>query len=57
VLPAALNSRVSDRPAVRAEIAYDPERSQLKIIAVSTPDVVSHLLRLIQLLIDQPPGA
>lgn len=56
VLPAALNSRVSDRPPVRAEIAYDPERRQLKIILVSTPDIVGHLLKLVELLIDQPPG-
>lgn len=56
VLPAALNARVSDRPPVRAEIAYDPERRSLKVILVSTPDVVGHLLKLIELLIDQPPG-
>lgn len=48
VMPAALNSRTSDRPPVRAEIVYDPQRSQLKIVLVSTVDVVADLLRLVE---------
>ena len=55
VLPAALNSGTSDRPPVRAEIAYDPERLQLKVILVSSPEVVGHLLKLVEFGLEQSP--
>lgn len=48
MIPGALNSRTSDRAPVRAEIAYDPGRRQLKIILVSDPEVVGQLLKLIE---------
>jgi excisionase family DNA binding protein len=56
VLPAVLNTRTGDRPPVRAEIVYDPDRSQLKIMLVSTPDVVGSMLKLVEMLLEQPPS-
>ncbi len=56
VLPAVLNTRTGDRPPIRAEIVYDPPRSQLKIVLVSTPDVVASLLKLVEALMEQPPA-
>jgi excisionase family DNA binding protein len=56
MIPGALNSRTSDRAPVRAEIAFDPERRQLKIILVSDPEVVGQLLKLIEFGLQQPFG-
>jgi excisionase family DNA binding protein len=52
-IPAALNTRVSDRPAVRAEIIHDPDRAHLKIVLVSSPEVVGGLLKLVQVLLER----
>ena len=56
MIPGALNSRTSDRAPVRAEIAYDPERRQVKIILVSDPEVVGQLLKLIEFGLEQRLG-
>ncbi len=48
-LPGALNAKASDdgRP-VRPEIIHDSERSELRIVVVTSPDVISRLMRLVQ---------
>lgn len=48
-LPGALNAKASgDGRPVRPEIIHDPERSELRIVLVTSPDVISRLMRLVQ---------
>lgn len=50
---AALNSRPSGGPPLRAEVIYEPERSHLKIIVVGSPGDVASLMSLINAWIGQ----
>ncbi len=52
-IPAALNAKDANRPPVRADIVYDPERAHLKIVLVSSPEAAGGLLKLVQFLLEQ----
>lgn len=47
-LPASLKARGDGEPAVRADVIYDPDQRQLKIIILATPADAGTLLKLVQ---------
>lgn len=53
MVPAALNTNSPDRPAMRADVIHDPERSHLKIILVGPPRETVYLMGLIQVWLEQ----
>jgi excisionase family DNA binding protein len=49
----ALNARRPGGPPLRADVAYDPERSHLKIIVVGPPGDTVNLMNLIRVWLEQ----
>jgi excisionase family DNA binding protein len=49
----ALNARTNRKPALRADVIYEPERSRLKVVIVGAPADAINLLGLIRMWIEQ----
>jgi len=52
-LPSALQSKPRDRPPLRADLIYEPERAHLKIIVIGAPAESVALLSLIRVWLEQ----
>jgi hypothetical protein len=50
---AALHTKAAARPAMRADVVYDPERAHLKIVVVGPPSGCVNLLSLIHVWLEQ----
>lgn len=48
IVPATLNARPRGGAPVRADVTYDPELAQAKVVIVGPPDDVGALLRFLQ---------